>query len=91
MPPGAVVAFRVILAPDINVMTYLLTYSYNVPEADTRFAEIAYCVAKKRKRASRAPTLASRWRLAHGQHNRMVMQYVYNNGSSSSSSREPAT
>ena len=25
MPPGAV-AFRVILAPDINVMTYLLTY-----------------------------------------------------------------
>ena len=26
MPPGAVVAFRVILAPDINVMTYLLTY-----------------------------------------------------------------
>ena len=27
MPPGAVVAFRVILAPHINVMTYLLTYS----------------------------------------------------------------
>ena len=26
MPPGAVVAFRVILAPDINVITYLLTY-----------------------------------------------------------------
>ena len=26
MPSGAVVAFRVILAPDIDVMTYLLTY-----------------------------------------------------------------
>ena len=26
MPPGAIVAFHVILVPDINVMTYLLTY-----------------------------------------------------------------
>ena len=34
MPPGAVVAFRVILAPDINVMTYLLTYLlYRAPNA----------------------------------------------------------
>jgi len=28
MPPGAVVAFRAILAPDINVMTYLLTLDF---------------------------------------------------------------
>ena len=34
MPPGAVVAIRVILAPDINVTTYLLTYLCN---SDTQY------------------------------------------------------